>query len=108
MEVLSVRLDEHVTEERMLAALQSIEPEIKEGPYCLIVEVEYAGLDMGARHVVVNWVSRRTDVIRRVAVVSDSDMWTLLVSTMASILKVQMVVFEDIEKARQWARQSYL
>jgi ABC-type transporter Mla MlaB component len=101
---LRITLTGHLTRSSLGVVLKSIEPRMKRESRLLIVDCRsLSGYDADARALFVEWNARHREQIRAVALVSDNNFFSVVVSAMALASRQRMKVFHDEPTALAWA-----
>ena len=103
MDIVEVQAKGHLTECVMGQLLSDVEYNMPDGDFgILFLTSDMCGYDMGARPVFIQWLNKNVDRVRRLAIVSEKQLWHLLLSSMANSIDTKMAIFYEEEGARDW------
>lgn len=100
---LEVTLRGHLTVGLLERELTPLEPVLRSERRALIVDaLAMTGYDDAARSLFVDWNRRHKDRILRVAIVTDSLMWRMVIGAMSLASQQAMQSFPSLAEARAW------
>ena len=109
MNVLPIVLKGHLTGPALERALETVtwSLEGKSDDCALVFDcLEMTGYDTEIRDIYITWHRRFKDRIKRVAVVTDRQLWRVVVSTVGLAVRGQVKTFNTLSPARSWAESS--
>lgn len=107
MNPLQITLQGHLTNRQLRQAFDTLEVEFgrSTAPHNLIVDCSgMTGYDMAARSTFVEWNKRWRGEISRVAIITDNQLWHMVISVMAKATRQPMKPFVNLENAQEWIR----
>jgi len=104
MVIIRLYADSHLTEERMQSLLNFAETQLGELTHGLLLDTtDSSGFDMGIRKPMLDWLSKHHEQVPRFAIVTTgTTVWTMLLSVMSPIIRVEMREFDNTRDAEKW------
>jgi hypothetical protein len=99
---LHVRLEGHLTRERLASALGDLVTGGRAAPEILVDALAMDSYDLDARHAFVEWMRKSSP--RKVAILTKRPMWRMVIGSMALASGIAMQAFPDAEAAAVWLR----
>ncbi len=103
--MIVIELSSHVGTETMEESLREISRDFGISKHAILIDtLGMQSYDMGAQKVFTQWVNEHSDSISKVAIVSDKQVWHMVISTMSPMMNVPMRVFYLKDDAKKWVK----
>jgi len=109
LEQLSLTLTGHLTRSALDGQLASVTERFADSHRRLPLLVDcltMSGYDKDAREHFINWNREHSQKLSRVAVVTEKQMWHVVVSVMALVAQQQIKAFDDRVTAERWLAEA--
>jgi hypothetical protein len=106
--IVTITLQGQLNEPDLASRLERADEDLRQvgGAVRLVVDaLRMTGYDSGARERFVAWHRDRRPQLRRVAIVTDKPLWSMVVRAMALAAGVPMRPFATLDAALAWARE---
>ena len=103
MNIVRIDAKGHLMTASLAQLLAEATTKLEDGPNAILMTTKgMTGYDMECQSIFIRWAKEHNDRVRRIAIASQRTIWSLVVSTMAPMISVDMAVFRDEEDALIW------